>query len=502
VDGRHGRGLSQRPRDTKLGRDVAIKVLPELLADDTERLARLQREAKTLASLNHPNIGSIYGLEEAMGVTALVLELIEGLTLADRIEAGPIPLAEALTIARQIAETLEAAHEQGIIHRDIKPANIKIVRTGLVKVLDFGLAKVWDGTQSSDLTGLPALTATGNGEWTLLGTPAYMSPEQARGEPLDRRTDVWSFGCVLYEMLAGTRAFGGAAVSEVLADVMKSEPSWMALPPETPAPLRTLLRRCLAKDPRHRRHDIADVRLALEDAVETAAMEATTIAVRRLRLWQRPALLATGVMALLGVTMLGLSSFLLRPGTIDAGPPTNRRPVIVLMDSPLPGRVYDARTLAAGGTNADDVSDALRDLEVVNLQGKYEPMWHREEQVRGENPDLIISHLSSLYDVRMAKADEETAANFFHAAETRLTLFFGYLSVTNPRARFLVYSRGQFATKESEEVWLGDVISRFPRLKGRLFLMPVPGGSESATFRDPATAELLRTHVRAILALL
>jgi hypothetical protein len=428
--------------------------------------------------------------------------LVEGPTLADRIEAGPIPLAEALPIARQIAEALEAAHEQGIIHRDIKPANIKIVRTGLVKVLDFGLAKVWDGARSSDLTVLPTLTATGNVERTLLGTPAYMSPEQARGEALDKRTDVWSFGCVLYEMLAGTRAFGGPTVSEVLAEVMKSEPSWMALPPETPAPLRTILRRCLAKDPRQRVHDIADVRLALEDVVETAAMEATAIAVPRPHLWQRPAPLAIGVMSLLGVTMLALSLFLLRPGTNDAVlPPANPRPVIVLMDSPLPGRVYDARTLAAGGTNADDVSDALRDLEVVTYKENTSPMWHREEQVRAENPDLIISHLSSLYDVRMAKADQETAAHLFDAAQTRLTVFFGYLSVTNPRVRFLIYSRGQFPTKESEEVWLGNVIARFPRLKGRLFLMPVSGGSESATFRDPATAELLRTHVRAILAL-
>jgi hypothetical protein len=494
-------GEVYRARDTKLGRDVALKVLPELLAHDPDRLARLQREAKTLASLNHSNIGSIYGLEEAMGVTALVLELVEGPTLAERIGAGPIPLAEALTIARQITEALEAAHEKGIIHRDVKPANIKIVRMGLVKVLDFGLAKVWGGAPSSDLTALPTLTATGIGEGTLLGTPAYMSPEQARGESLDRRTDVWSFGCVLYEMVAGKRAFGGETVSEVLADVMKSEPSWTALPPEIPASVRTILRRCLAKDLRHRVHDIADVRLALEDASETAALEATDIAVPRLHLWQRPVPRATGIMALLGVTMVALSASLLRLGTNDAVPPANPRPVIVLMDSPLPGRVYDARTLAAGGTNADDVSDALRDLDVVTYKENTSPMWHREEQVRGENPDLIISHLSSLYDVRMAKADDETAANFFHAAETRLTLFLGYLSVTNPRARFLVYSRGQFATKESEEVWLGDVIARFPRLKGRLFVMPVPGGSESATFRDPATAELLRTRVRAILAL-
>jgi serine/threonine protein kinase len=202
-------GEVYRARDTKLGRDVALKVLPNLFASDPERVARFQHEARTLASLNHPNIGGIHGLEEANGVTALVLELVEGPTLADRIAQGPIPLDEALPIAKQIAEALEAAHEHGIIHRDLKPANIKVRPDGRVKVLDFGLAKALDsapasidGSQSPTMTS-PAMTEMG----VILGTAAYMSPEQARGKPVDKRADIWAFGVVLYEMVAGQRLF-------------------------------------------------------------------------------------------------------------------------------------------------------------------------------------------------------------------------------------------------------------------------------------------------------
>jgi eukaryotic-like serine/threonine-protein kinase len=306
--GAGGMGEVYRARDRKLNRDVALKVLPEPFALDADRLARFRREAQVLASLNHPNIGIIHGLEDTGGVTALVLELVEGPTLADRIAQGQLPLDEALPIARQIAEALEAAHEKGIIHRDLKPANIKLRPDGTVKVLDFGLAKALDSSPgATDVSQSPTITSPAmTGMGVILGTAAYMSPEQAKGKPVDKRADIWAFGCVFYEMLTGTRAFRGETVSETLADVLKSEPLWTALPPETPATLRTVVRRCLEKDPRQRVHDMADVRLALEGAFETAAVEATAIPAPRLHVWQRPAPLAMGIMALLGATILAV----------------------------------------------------------------------------------------------------------------------------------------------------------------------------------------------------
>jgi Tol biopolymer transport system component len=272
--GAGGMGEVYRARDTKLQRDVAIKVLPPGFTHDTERLARFEREARTLASLNHTNIAHVYGLEDSDGSKALVMELVEGPTLAERISVGAVPLAEALKIARQIADALEAAHEQGIVHRDLKPANIKLTPDGVVKVLDFGLAKTTDPAANSRLgmselptITTPAMTQAG----VILGTAAYMSPEQAKGRPADKRSDVWAFGCVLYEMLAGKRSFAGEDVADTLAFVLTKEPDWRALPADTPEYLRTLLRRCLEKDRRARVPDIALVRFQIDDAVSGAA---------------------------------------------------------------------------------------------------------------------------------------------------------------------------------------------------------------------------------------
>src|SRR5262245_60902396 len=255
-------GGVDRSTYTNLKRQVAINVLPPTVATDPDRLARFQREAEVLAALNHPNIAHLYGLEKSDGTVALVMELVEGSTLADRIAKGPVALDEALPIARQIAEALEAAHEAGIVHRDLKPANIKVRPDGTVKVLDFGLAKALEpsGTISANLSmsptiTSPAMTAAG----IILGTAAYMSPEQARGRSVDKRADIWAFGCVVFEMLTGTRAFEAEDVSLTLAEVMKSEPRWSALPPAVSPSVRTYLRRCLAKDPHQRIRDIGDV---------------------------------------------------------------------------------------------------------------------------------------------------------------------------------------------------------------------------------------------------
>src|SRR4051812_12068377 len=265
-------GEVYRARDTQLHRDVALKVLPQQFALDPDRLARFTREAHVLASLNHPNIAAIYGLEERRTETgphirALALEFVEGPTLADRVAAGPLPLAEALPIACQIVEAVQAAHEKGIIHRDLKPANIKITSTGIVKVLDFGLAKVWDGAAPSEQPASPKLTATNVGDLAIIGTPAYMSPEQARGTSLDTRTDIWSFGCVLYEMLTGSAPFAGDTISDTLAAVLEHEPDWQALPAATPRPVRRLLKRCLDRDNARRLQDLRDARVELEDAL-------------------------------------------------------------------------------------------------------------------------------------------------------------------------------------------------------------------------------------------
>ncbi len=275
--GAGGMGEVYRANDSKLGRDVALKILPPAFAEDAERMARFQREAQVLAQLNHPNIAAIYGLETAGDSTALVLELVEGPTLEERIRSGPVPWADALQISHQIAEAIESAHESGIVHRDLKPANVKLTPDGQVKVLDFGLAKAFEGDPAQSASGSldsptispaltsPAITGALTGVNVILGTAAYMSPEQARGQVVDKRSDIWAFGVVCFEMLTGRRLFDGGTVSDTLAAVLKTDPDWDALPPDIPEPLRRLLRRCLERDPRKRLRDIGEARVRMEE---------------------------------------------------------------------------------------------------------------------------------------------------------------------------------------------------------------------------------------------
>ena len=310
-------GQVYQATDTKLNRQVALKILPEAFAADPDRLARFQREAQVLASLNHPNIAAIHGLEESEGTRALVLELVEGPTLADRIAQGKIPVDEALPIAKQIAQALEAAHEQGVIHRDLKPANIKVKDDGTVKVLDFGLAKALDpvaqGFSPADPSQSPTVTAAATQMGVILGTAAYMSPEQAKGKTVDRRSDVWAFGAVLYEMLVGRRAFVGDDVSDTLVSVFRDDPDWGALPDDVLPRVRQALQVCLRKDPTQRVRDISAIRLAMDGSFETTVVAPTKPTVApHVAMWQRPAAIVGMVAIAVSLSVLAVWS-LTRP---------------------------------------------------------------------------------------------------------------------------------------------------------------------------------------------
>ncbi|MBD3871893.1 MAG: serine/threonine protein kinase, partial [Acidobacteria bacterium] len=330
--GAGGMGEVWRATDTRLDREVALKLLSEEFANDPERMARFEREAKVLASLNHPNIATLYGLETVESgtgtgtdsspkpqapspTTFLVMELVEGEDLSERVNRGPIPVDEAIPIALQIAEGLEAAHEHGIVHRDLKPANIQLTPEGVVKILDFGLARTWGVDEGdSSLSMSPTITKNATAAGVILGTAAYMSPEQARGKKVDRRTDIWAFGVVLWEMITGRRLFEGETVSDVLAAVLRADPNWDELPANTTPSLRRVLARCLTRDPRSRLHDVADARLELEAAAgepiaeEPAGPQAGGAQGLRVRLpWALAAILAV---------LLVLSQFVLQKAPI------------------------------------------------------------------------------------------------------------------------------------------------------------------------------------------
>jgi serine/threonine-protein kinase len=314
--GAGGMGEVYRARDTKLGRDVALKILPDSFASDPERVTRFRREAQVLASLNHPHIAAIHGLDEANGCQFLVLEFVEGETLAHRIAKGPIAVDEALVTARQIAEALEAAHDKGIIHRDLKPLNIALTVQNQVKVLDFGLAKVLEPVIPLDPSRSPTLTSGATAAGVILGTAAYMAPEQARGKAVDRRTDIWAFGCVVYEMLAGRPAFDGETTSDIVANIVKNEPDWSALPGETPSPVRSLLRRCLQKDPNRRLQHAGDARIEIDEVIAEprASLPAAIAAAGRPARWLRTVPWVGAVIAVIVIAALVRQVASRRPG--------------------------------------------------------------------------------------------------------------------------------------------------------------------------------------------
>ncbi|HUR20064.1 MAG TPA: protein kinase, partial [Vicinamibacterales bacterium] len=368
--GAGGMGEVYRATDTRLKRSVAIKVLLPEVAQNSERLARFEREAQILASLNHPSIAAIYGVEQAGATTALILEFIDGPTLADRIARGPIPINEALPIANQVAEALEAAHEQGVIHRDLKPANIKVRPDGTVKVLDFGLAKALEPVSvgSTPLTNAPTITSPAmvTGAGMILGTAAYIAPEQARGKAVDRRADIWAFGCVLFEMLTGTRAFAGEDVADVLSRVLQREPELAALPAGTSPPVRTLIAHCLVKDPRHRLRDIGDARLALDGAFETPTPQATRSTALPASRERRALIAALSLAVLLILAMVGPTIRYLREPPPSSQPET-RLDIVTPPASSTTGFALspDGRKIAYVGTDEGIPRLWVRSLDSV-----------------------------------------------------------------------------------------------------------------------------------------
>ena len=497
--GAGGMGEVYRARDTRLDRLVAVKVLSADLAGDPRGRERFEREAHIISKLTHPHICTLHDVGSAsvqgVEVPFLVMELLEGETLATRLARGPLPLAQALRCAIEIAEALAAAHALGIVHRDLKPANIMLTKAG-VELLDFGLARLREpiATDRGSVgpAGRDALTSAG----LVLGTLPYMAPEQVRGEEVDARTDLFAFGAVLYEMLTGARAFAANSQAGLIAAILEHDPPPISTrQPLTPPALERVVQTCLAKNPGERWQNAQDLAFALREIGERGAAEhvqrpaAKTGA--RVAVWRW---LPHAAWALLAAVL----ALMLWSGR-DPAPPPNSPPVVVLMDSQ--GRTYDAATKAAGNTNADDISEALRDLPVVLIKENTGSMWVREEQVIRQNPDLVVSHLSCLLDERMANADQPLEDHLFDVAANRLKLFLGYLATANPRTRFVVYSRSRFDEKAKADAWVEEVVARFPMLKGRVSTFSMPGGRASATFRDAATAQMLRTQVRELLAL-
>jgi eukaryotic-like serine/threonine-protein kinase len=404
--GAGGMGEVYRARDDKLGRDVAVKVLPTSFVHDPDRLARFDREARLLASLNHPRIAAIYGFEDSAGVPALVLELIEGPTLADRIAHGPLGLTQALGIAGQIADALETAHEKGIVHRDLKPANIKVRPNGDVKVLDFGLAKVLEagaegaaggaGRAGGDVSDSPTITVGATQHGVILGTAAYMSPEQARGLVVDKRTDIWAFGCVMYEMLAGRQAFLGNNFSDTIASILRSEPEWKQLPASTPQKIRDLLRRCLQKDPQRRLRDIADARIEIDEA-QTETPVNPDAAGTPSRRWERVGWMSA--VAILGLLVVAGILAGRRPGS-DIVPETRLEIATPPTTDPVSLSISpDGRKIVFVATDNGKPRLWLRSLDsvtarpLVGTESAYYPFWSPDNESVGFFADGKLKRL-------------------------------------------------------------------------------------------------------------
>jgi hypothetical protein len=390
-------GEVYRARDTRLGRDVALKILPAQLSNDPVRKQRFEREAKTISGLNHPNICTLHDIGSQDGVDYLVMECVEGETLAEKIKQGPFAIEEALLVAKQIAEGLEYAHERGIIHRDLKPSNVKLTTKGQVRILDFGLAKALEGETAEEAwQNSPTLSAAATRTGVLLGTAAYMSPEQARGKRVDRRADIWAFGCVLYEMITGRDAFGGETTSDILACVIRAEPDWSALPGSVPQRIRELLRRCLQKDPMQRLQAIGEARITIQGALagepEIGAIAGTADASVSVR--ERIAWIAATAMLAIAAT-LGIGYFSRTPKSADLiisqiAPPEHTKFVLTGLSAGPPALSPDGKRIAFAARSPDGRQllwvrslDRAKEEALAGTEGATFPFWSPDSRSLG-----------------------------------------------------------------------------------------------------------------------
>lgn len=502
--GAGGMGEVYKARDTRLDRSVALKIVPRELAENANLRLRFEREAKTISQLTHPNICTVYDVGSDDGVEYLVMELLDGDTLADRLLRGPLPVEDVLRYGVQIAEALDQAHRAGVVHRDLKPGNIMLTKNG-AKLLDFGLAKpsgsgdVVVSTVTGETVAKP-LTAEG----TIVGTFQYMAPEQLEGHETDHRADIWAFGCVLYEMATGTRAFRGASKASLIGSILRDEPPAMAHEHLLKShSLDRIIHACLAKNRDDRWQSAHDLAMELRWLVDAGD---STSAPARPRL-ERRAILGMSIIAAVAVLALALLAPLIarRYRGFHTGPPN-----VILVDSTHPERVYDDETRRQGGTNADDLTDVLQDLPVSLVKENTSWTWHREDEVLRQKPDLILIHRSCFYvpsglDKQMAATSPAVPSPFLSQFETefygraadKLEVFLGYIALDNPRTKFLVYSRRSWTDDADRNRWVAALEKRFPQLRGRVTAWSVP--LDRATFRNPKTgAEMKKMVVGAL----
>jgi serine/threonine protein kinase len=502
--GAGGMGEVYRARDMRLGRSVAIKVLAARLAADSEVRARFEREGRVISSLEHSNICRLYDIgretsQDGEPIDYIVLEYLEGDTLAARLARGPVPIEQALRYGIQICDALDAAHRRGLTHRDLKPGNVMLTPSGL-KLLDFGLAKSHSEVMSSipAAVGEPAISAADTlppaptAKGTILGTIQYMAPEQIEGREADARTDLWAFGCVLYEMVSGRRAFDGASSASLIGAILEREPTPIPQDESFPGRLWVIIRTCLEKDPDNRWQSARDLARELRWCSTELASGARPIGPRSVRRMTRRAWFAAAGAVLLPAA--AAVPFVRRYSASGADGP----PVIVLMDSTHPERVYDDDTRKAGGTNADDLTDLLRGLPVRLVKENTNATWHREYEVLQEQPALIVAHRSCFYDATIL-GEASRALPFINLSWDKFELFAGFVAQANPRTLILAYSRGSWRDENERRQWVTSMEQRFPPLKGRIDAMRVP--LDRATFRNAQTGAEMRKHIGDLLNL-